>query len=34
LDLMETLDLVFRRACCHWNAAYRKIERMKVVEKL
>jgi hypothetical protein len=32
LDLMETLDLFFRRACYHWNAAYRKMKRIKVVE--
>ncbi len=34
LDLMETLDLFFRRACYRWNASYRKMKRIKVVEKL
>ncbi len=29
LDLMETLDLFFRRACCHWNASYRKNKENK-----
>ncbi len=34
VDLKETLDLFFRRACYHWNASYRKLKRIKVVEKL
>ncbi len=34
LDLMETLDLFFRRACYHWNASYIKRKRIKVGEKL
>jgi hypothetical protein len=29
-----TLDLFFRRDCYHWNMSYRKMKRMKVVEKL
>ncbi len=32
LDLMETLDLFFRRACYHWNVSHRKIKRIKVVD--
>jgi hypothetical protein len=34
LDLMKTLDLFFRKACYHQNASYKKIKRIKVVEKL
>jgi hypothetical protein len=34
LDLMETSDLFFRRGCLNWNTSYRKMERIKVVEKL
>jgi hypothetical protein len=34
LDLMETLDLFFRRACYHCNASYRKMKRTEVVEKV
>ncbi len=34
LDLMETLDLIFRRASYHWKTSYRKMKRLKVVEKL
>ncbi len=34
LDLIETLDLFFRRACYHRNAFYRKMKTIKVVEKL
>jgi hypothetical protein len=35
LDLMETLDFFFRRACYHRNASYRKKRKRKeVVEKL
>jgi hypothetical protein len=33
-DLKETLDLFIRRACCRWNAFYRKTKRIKVVERL
>ncbi len=33
LDLMETLDLIFRRAFYHWSTSYRKMKRIKVVEK-
>jgi hypothetical protein len=34
LDLMETLDLFFRRACYHWNASYRKVKRVTIVKKI
>jgi hypothetical protein len=34
LDHMETLDLFFRRACYHQKASYRKMKRIKIVEKL
>ncbi len=34
LDLMETLDLFFRRACYHWNTFYIKMKRIKFVVKL
>ncbi len=34
LDLMKTLDHFFRRACYHWNASYRKMKRIQVVENL
>ncbi len=34
LDLMETLDFFFRRAYHHRNASYRKMKRIKFVEKL
>jgi hypothetical protein len=33
LDLMESLDLVFRRACYHQNASNRKMKRLEVVEQ-
>ncbi len=32
LDLMETLNLVFRTAWYHWNASYREMKRINVVE--
>jgi hypothetical protein len=34
LDLMETLNLFFRKASYHRNASYRKMKRTKGVEKL
>jgi hypothetical protein len=30
---METLHLFFRRACYHQNTSYRKMKKIKVVEK-
>jgi hypothetical protein len=33
-DLIETLDLFFRRACYHWNVSYRKMKRIRVVENV
>jgi hypothetical protein len=34
LDLTETLDLLFRRTCFYQNASYRKMNGIKVVDKL
>jgi hypothetical protein len=34
LDLMETLDLFFRRACYHQNASYRNNEENKCFRTL
>jgi hypothetical protein len=34
LNLMETLDLFFRRAFYCRNASYPKIKRIKLIEKL
>jgi hypothetical protein len=34
LDRIEAFDLFFGRACYNWNASYRKMKVIKVVEKL
>jgi hypothetical protein len=34
LDRLETLGCFFRGACFHESASYRKMKKMKVVEKL
>ncbi len=34
LDLMESLNLFFRRACYYQNSSYRKMNEIKVVDKL